>query len=46
MIAANDEQLSIGKMGEVMGSASTMMGMNSTELEVVKSSGGNWAEYE
>lgn len=44
--ADNDEELSISEMSEVMGSASTMMGMNTIELEVVKSAGGNWAEYE
>jgi len=44
--ADNDEQLSISEMSEVMGSASTMMGLNTIELKIVKSSGGNWAEYE
>jgi hypothetical protein len=44
--ADNDEELSISEMSEVMGSASAMMGMNTIELEVVKSAGGNWAEYE
>jgi len=42
----NDGQLSIREMSKVMGSASTMISMNTIELEVVKSSGGNWAEYE
>lgn len=36
----------LSEMSEVMGSASAMMGMNTIELEVVKSAGGNWAEYE
>lgn len=42
----NDEELSISEMSEVMGGATTMMGMNTVELEIVKSAGGNWAEYE
>ena len=44
--AENDEDLSISEMSEVMGGATTMMGMNTVELEIVKSAGGNWAEYE
>lgn len=44
--AENDEELSISEMSEVMGATTTMMGMNTVELEVVKSAGGNWAEYE
>jgi hypothetical protein len=44
--ADNDEQLSMSEMSQIMGSATTMMGMNTIELEVVKSAGGNWAEHE
>lgn len=44
--AENDEELSISEMSEVMRGATTMMGMNTIELELVKSAGGNWAEYE
>ncbi len=44
--AENDEQLSMSEMGEMMKGATTMIGMNTIELEVVKSSGGNWAEHE
>ena len=44
--ADNDEELSISEMSEVMGGATTMIGMNTIELEIVKSSGGNWAEHE
>lgn len=44
--AENDEQLSMSEMSEVMRGATTMIGMNTIELEVVKSAGGNWAEHE
>lgn len=44
--ADNDEELSLSEMNEIMGGATTMMGMNTIELEIVKSAGGNWAEYE
>ena len=44
--ADNDEELSMSEMSEIMGGATTMMGMNTIELEVVKSAGGNWAEHE
>lgn len=44
--AENDEELSMSEMSEMMGSATTMMGMNTIELEVVKTADGNWAEYE
>jgi hypothetical protein len=44
--ADNDEKLSMSEMSEMMSGATTMMGMNTIELEIVKSGGGNWAEYE
>lgn len=44
--ADNDEQLSMSEMSEIMKGATTMIGMNTIELEVVKSAGGNWAEHQ
>lgn len=44
--AENDEELSISEMSEIMSGATSMIGMHTIELEIVKSSGGNWAEYE
>lgn len=44
--ADQDEELSISDMSEMMAGATQMMGMNTLELEVVKSSGGNWAEHQ
>lgn len=44
--AENDGDLSMSEMSEMMRGATTMMGLNTIELEIVKSSGGNWAEYE
>ena len=44
--AENEEELSLNEMSEIMSGATTMMGLNTIELEVVKTSGGNWAEYE
>lgn len=44
--ADNNEQLSVSEMSEIMSGAPTMMGMNTIELEIVKSGDGNWAEYE
>ena len=40
--ADRDEQLSMSEMSELMSGATTMMGMNTIELEIVKSSGQNW----
>ena len=36
----------MSEMSEIMSGATSMMGMNTVELEIVKSSGGNWAEYD
>lgn len=44
--AENDEQLSMSDMSEMMAGATQMMGMNTVELELVKSAGGNWAEHQ
>ena len=44
--ADQDKQLSMSDMSEMMAGATQMMGMNTLELEVVKSSGGNWAEHQ
>jgi hypothetical protein len=44
--AEQKEQMSMSDMSEMMARATQMMGMNTIELEVVKSGGGNWAEYQ
>jgi len=44
--AEQEEDLSFSEMREMMGGATQMMGLNTLELEVVKSAGGNWAEHE
>lgn len=44
--ADNDEEMSMSDMSEIMSGATQMMGMNTIELEVVKSGGGNWAEHQ
>ncbi len=44
--AEKDEELSISEMSEMMRGATSMMGIHTIELELVKSAGGNWAEYE
>lgn len=44
--ADRDEQLSMSEMGEMMSGATQVMGMNTIEIEVVKSGGGNWAEHQ
>lgn len=44
--ADRDEQLSMSEMSEMMSGATQVMGMNTIELEVVKTGGGNWAEHQ
>ncbi len=44
--AERDEQLSMSELSEMMSGASQVMGMNTIELEVVKTGGGNWAEHQ
>ncbi|MEX0708280.1 MAG: Yip1 family protein [Woeseia sp.] len=43
--ANKDEQVSFSDLSEVMSGATQMAGMNTVELEVVKSGNGNWAEH-
>lgn len=44
--ADRNERMSLSDMSEMMTSGTQMMGMNTIELEVVKSGGGNWAEHQ
>jgi len=44
--AEQDEQMSMSDMSEMMAGATQMMGLNTVELEVVKSAGGNWSEHQ
>lgn len=44
--ADRNERVSLSDMNEMMTSGTQMMGMNTIELEVVKSGGGNWAEHQ
>jgi len=44
--ADRDEQLSMREMSEMMSGATEVMGMNTIEIEIVKSGGGNWAEHQ
>ena len=44
--ADRGEQMSMRDMSQMMAGATQMMGMSNIELEVVKTSGGNWAEHE
>lgn len=43
--AERKEQMSMREMSEMMAAGTQMMGMNTIQIEVVKSSGGNWAEH-
>lgn len=43
--ADRDEQVSFSDLSEMMSGATQMAGMNTVELEVVKSGNGNWAEH-
>lgn len=42
----SDEQMSIGDLSAMMGGISDAAGLNTAEIEVVKSAGGNWAEHQ
>jgi hypothetical protein len=42
--ADRNERMSLSDMSEMMSSGTQLTGMNTIELEVVKSGGGNWAE--
>ncbi len=44
--ADQKEGFSMSDFGDVMSSVTSMAGIQTAELEVVKSSGGNWAEHE
>jgi Yip1 domain len=44
--ADSDNQLSLGDLGELMGSVTDLAGMQGGQIEVVKTAGGNWAEHE
>jgi Yip1 domain len=44
--ADGDNQLSMGDLGELMGSVTDLAGMQGGQVEVVKTAGGNWAEHE
>ncbi|NGP54449.1 Yip1 family protein [Thioalkalivibrio sp. XN8] len=44
--ADRNERMSLSDMNEMMRGGTQMMGMNTIELEVVKSGGGNWAEHQ
>lgn len=43
--AENDEEMSIGDLTSMMGSATGLAGIGGVEIEIVKTSGGNWAEH-
>jgi len=44
--ADRDEELSMREMSEMMSGATEMVGINTIEIELVKSGGGNWAEHQ
>ena len=44
--ADNEKDFSMRDFGDVMSSVTSMAGIQTAEIEVVKSAGGNWAEHE
>lgn len=44
--AERDEEMSMSDMSELMAGATQVMGLNTIEMEIVKSSGRNWAEHQ
>ena len=44
--ADKDEDVSFGEMSEMMSASTELAGMNTTEIEVVKTGDGNWAEHQ
>jgi hypothetical protein len=44
--ADKDEQVSLRDMGDMMSGMTEIAGLNTAEIEVVKSGGGNWAEHQ
>ena len=44
--AENDEEVSLSDFGAMMSGMSEVMALNTAEIEIVKSAGGNWAEHQ
>jgi hypothetical protein len=44
--AEDKEQMSMRDLGQMMSSATELSGIQTVEIEVVKSAGGNWAEHQ
>jgi len=44
--ADSDDQLSMGDLGDLMSTVTDLAGMQDGRIEVVKTSGGNWAEHQ
>ena len=44
--AENDEEVSFSDFGAMMSGMTDVMGLNTAEIEIVKSAGGNWAEHQ
>ncbi len=44
--AENEEQVSFRDLGAMMGGMTEVAGLQTSEIEVVKSAGGNWAEHQ
>ena len=44
--AEKEEQMSMSDFGQVMGGITDLAGLETTEIEVVKTGGGNWAEHQ
>ncbi len=44
--AENDEEVSFSDFGAMMSGMSGVMGLNTAEIEIVKTAGGNWAEHQ
>jgi hypothetical protein len=44
--AENEEQMSMSDFSQMMGGVVDLAGMQSEEIEVVKTGGGNWAEHQ
>jgi len=44
--AENDEEVSFRDLGSMMGGITEAAGLQTSEIEVVKSAGGNWAEHQ
>jgi len=44
--ADNDEQVSFKDLGSMMSGMTEAAGLQTSEIEVVKSAGGNWAEHQ